>query len=152
MRLYRLTRAAYADMSGAGGLHVTGRWHNRPLPIVYASESRALAILEVLVHLDVDFASLPDDYVFQVIDADTESIETLNRDDLKPGGAANDPAAFGCDWLISQRSALLVAPSAVLPREFNILLNPVHPATASFRFTVEDDMIWDRRLFQTSAE
>lgn len=147
MQLYRLTRRRYADLTGAGGLHVTGRWHHRLAPALYTSESRALAMLEVLVHLDVAFDELPDDYVFQVIDAATNRIEYVDRADLEPGGRADDTAAFGSAWLAARRSTLLCVPSILLPRECNILINPAHPETATFESTIETDVFWDRRLF-----
>src|SRR3546814_17761488 len=50
--LWRISE--HATLDGAGGLVVGGRWHSKGRPIVYAAESTALAMLEVLVHLDVD--------------------------------------------------------------------------------------------------
>lgn len=147
MRLYRLTRRPYADLAGAGGLYATGRWHHHRAPIIYTSESRALAMLEVLAHLDVPFELLPDDYVFQVIEAPTDSIERIDTVDCKPGGRAEDTGAFGPAWLKARRSALLCAPSIVLPQECNVLINPAHPDVSAFEFEIENGVTWDRRLF-----
>lgn len=147
MQVYRLTRKPYADLSGSGGLQATGRWHVRAAPVVYASASRALALLEVLVHLDVPYQALPDDYVFQVVDASTENIETVTRPDMQSSGRAADPATFGLAWLQSRRSALLCVPSVLIPRESNILLNPAHPEVGSFSSRIETDVQLDSRLF-----
>jgi RES domain-containing protein len=38
------------DLSGAGAKQTGGRWNERGLPLLYASESRALACLETVVH------------------------------------------------------------------------------------------------------
>lgn len=148
MRLYRLTRRPYADLSGAGGLHVTGRWHDTPAPIVYASESRALAMLEVLVHMAVPLEAMPDDYVFQVIQTFSASVETVDLAGMP--GPETDPgkaAAFGSQWLDSRRSALLRVPSIVIPREYNVLVNPAHPDITLMSTDIEAIMSWDRRLF-----
>jgi RES domain-containing protein len=58
MRLWRLARKAFAKepLSGEGGLYASGRWHSAPRLVVYASESLALASLEVLVHFDPDLS------------------------------------------------------------------------------------------------
>lgn len=151
MRVYRLTRQPYADLSGAGGLRATGRWHGQVAPIVYSSASRALALLEVLVHLDVPYQALPDDYVFQVVDATTNSIETVTRSDMEPGGRAADPLAFGLAWLQSRRSALLRVPSVLIPQEANILLNPAHSDVASFASEIETSVHLDTRLFRGNS-
>lgn len=147
MLVYRLTRKPFADLTGAGGLHVTGRWHGQPAPVIDTSTSRALAMLEVLVHLDVPFPQLPDDYVFQGIDAATDEVEYVEFADLKEGGRAEATAASGSQWLESRRSALLCVPSMVVPRELNVLINPLHPEAASFTSTIETDITWDERLF-----
>lgn len=151
MRVYRLTRKPYANLSGAGGLQATGRWHGQPAPIVYSSASRALALLEVLVHLDVPYQALPDDYVVQAVDATTDSIETVTRPDIEPGGRAADPAAFGLAWLQARRTALLRVPSVVVPPECNILINPAHPDVPSFASEMETDVQLDVRLFAADA-
>jgi len=147
VELYRLTRRPHADLTGAGGLHVTGRWHAHRAPIVYTSSSRALALLEALVHLSLAFEELPDDYVFQRIVADTDSLETIGIADIKAGGCAADSAAYGSAWLSSARTALLRVPSVVLPQESNILVNPIHADVATFSCEIESGVHWDRRLF-----
>ena len=52
MILWRIS--AYADLSGTGGLRVSGRWHQAGRPVVYAATSPPGAMLEVLVHLEID--------------------------------------------------------------------------------------------------
>src|SRR5687767_734353 len=61
MDVWRICRRRFArrPLSGAGGLHASARWHSTPRLIVYASQSLALASLEMLVHLDLDLP--PDD-------------------------------------------------------------------------------------------
>ena len=57
MITYRLTKSQYAmDLSGAGAAIYPGRWNILGTPVVYTSESRALSLLEKLVHLSsLDF-------------------------------------------------------------------------------------------------
>jgi RES domain-containing protein len=79
MLLWRIAREPHADttLEGVGGLMVSGRWHRRRHPILYASSTAALAALEVLVHVDPLQApddlrllglDLPDDLTIEVLD------------------------------------------------------------------------------------
>ena len=99
------------------------------------------------MHLSLAFEELPDDYVFQRIIADTDSLETLGFADVEQDGCAADSAAYGSEWLTSARTALLRVPSIVLPQESNILVNPSHTDVAMFRCEIELGVHWDRRLF-----
>ena len=139
MRAYRRTRRDYAltsgeALSGRGGMMAGGRWHSRGQPIVYAAASRALAMLEYLVHLEIhpsrDFA----ERIFLELDVpDPVHIKRLRLerlmtlDPLWRAPGRDTCRRFGDAWLLSGASAVLMVPSAVLPREANILLNPRHP-------------------------
>ncbi len=63
MRLWRICRRPFAKkpLDGRGGLIAGGRWHTPRRLVTYASESLALASLEVLVPADLDL--LPADLV-----------------------------------------------------------------------------------------
>jgi RES domain-containing protein len=50
-RVFRVCRARYARLDGAGGRHVGGRWNSPGRAVVYMAESIALAVLENLVHM-----------------------------------------------------------------------------------------------------
>ena len=43
MRVWRLTRLPYADLSGAGAERLGGRWTSPRIPVVYAATDAALA-------------------------------------------------------------------------------------------------------------
>ncbi|MCY4342614.1 MAG: RES family NAD+ phosphorylase [Gammaproteobacteria bacterium] len=51
MILWRIS--SHADLGGLGGVHRSGRWRSRGVPVVYLSESPALALLEVLVNFEI---------------------------------------------------------------------------------------------------
>ena len=108
--------------------------------MVYAAETAALAVLEVRVHLDLDWRVLPDDYVLTAIETGDLVAEALAE-------APADPRAFGDAWLASGRSALLRVPSFVVPESANILVNPLHRdatklAVASIRPFAFDARLW----------
>ena len=77
MRAWRICRDAYADLTGEGARLWGGRWNSPGRPLVYAADSAALAVLEVRVHLDLNFDLLPADYVLLTLDLGTASIETV---------------------------------------------------------------------------
>lgn len=119
----------HVSLAGDGGMRASGRWHPRGRPIVYCSETPAAALLEILVHFEIDVRDLPakyrllklrapDDLVVEHLTMATLSPDWIERTDLT--------RATGDRWLQAGRSPLLRVPSAVVPETFNVLLNPVH--------------------------
>jgi len=60
MRVYRLCRSTWPVYDGEGAKRAGGRWNSRGNRVVYMSENRSLAVLEILAHLSDVF---PDKYV-----------------------------------------------------------------------------------------
>lgn len=50
MRLYRIVRRPYADLSGSGGVYGPGRWHEQGVHLIYTATSISLAALEFALH------------------------------------------------------------------------------------------------------
>jgi RES domain-containing protein len=141
MRVYRLCRRPYADLSGEGGRLVSGRWHTAGRPVIYTAYEPALAVLEVRVHLDLPFGLLPDDYVLMEIEAaiSFKEIDSLESD--------ADPRAIGDSWLVSQTSAMLKVPSVLAPHGWNYLLNPQHPDAEKVSVSSVTPFKFDPRLW-----
>src|ERR1700744_3729776 len=80
MRVYRLCRAQYPPFDGEGANRFGGRWSSKGNRVIYASENRSLAVLEILVHLsDV----LPDKYVpASAYRPEALSIQSVSEQDL----------------------------------------------------------------------
>lgn len=149
MKLWRLARAGYQQLDGAGARLYGGRWNSEGHAVVYLSSTLSLAALEYLVHLDVDDA--PTDLVAIESDVpDDASIEDIGTGDLPEDWrrVADHPAcvAAGDEWLQAQRSLLLRVPSAVIPAERNVLLNPAHPGAAAVRAGAVAPFAFDPRL------
>jgi RES domain-containing protein len=149
LRVWRLCRGKHAAFDGEGARLAGGRWNPRGLPIVYTSETLALAALELLVHCDAPLA--PADLV--AIAADVP--EQLSREEIRtrelPSGwrrypAPEELARFGAAWARRGASALLAVPSAVVPSERNFLLNPAHPEFAKIRIAKPEPFTFDGRL------
>ena len=141
------------DLTGKGAEITGGRWNPKGLPAVYASQSRALACLETVVHLNAGGLPLNRYLVaIEVPDAVWSAAETLAPADLPVGWDAEPPGraslAWGADWLRARRSALLLLPSVIIPEERNALINPRHPDAAKLVATKVRRWLYDPRLTQ----
>lgn len=151
MRVWRICRKPYVDtaLDGSGGMYTSGRWHSKGNPIAYTASSAALAVLEVLVH--VDPLTAPADLRLLAIELpDDLSIEVLEPITLPEGWhSVPAPAALqtiGSSWLTSGRTAALNVPSAVITVERNFLLNPRHPEVQRVRILSDEAFSFDTRL------
>lgn len=119
------------DLSGTGTKKSGGRWNRVDTPLVYASETIALACLETVVHLNS--SGLPLNRYLVPIDipaalwraAEFFQLASHIGWDAQPPGMVS--LEFGTAWAASKRTALLVVPSAIVAEESNILINPLHP-------------------------
>jgi RES domain-containing protein len=147
--LWRISR--HPGLDGAGGMRASARWHTKGRPIVYCAPNPAGALLEVLVHAEVDIEDLPVSFRYLEIEAPG----TLAVDDVDTGALAQSwrtdlPATrrAGDRWLHSNRTALLRVPSAIVPATWNILINPRHPESAQVRVVRTHSHGLDPRLLR----
>lgn len=54
--------------------------------------------------------------------------------------------AWGTTWANSNRSAIAIVPSVVVPEEWNVLINPRHPDAAKLKAAVARRWAYDPRL------
>jgi RES domain-containing protein len=146
--VFRLSKAAFVTLDGEGARLYGGRWNSPGRPMVYTAQSPSLAVLEVLVHLDLPLDLMPDDYRLLAIDVpDGAPIETLAATPADIGACQ----AAGDDFLSRGASLAMIAPSVVVPRESNVLLNVSHVAMADVRVVSNDPFSFDPRLIDPSA-
>jgi len=147
MFLWRISN--HSTLDGRGGLLAGARWHLAGQPVVYLADSPAGSLLEVLVHLELDFDNLPKTFKLSKIEVPASS-SIRNFDETKlTADWANDPdstAEMGTAWLSSGSSALLRVPSAIVPETHNYLLNPRHDQAAKVKVLWNRDYPWDKRL------
>ena len=139
------------DLAGKGAERTGGRWNEVGLAVTYAAETRSLACLETLVHLVAGGLPL-NRYLVEISIPDTvwtgaprQTASTL------PVGWEAQPAgftsiSFGSAWLRSKISAILLVPSAIVAEEFNVLINPAHPDSASIKAKKLRRWFYDPRL------
>ena len=152
MRLWRISN--YDDLSGVGGLKVSGRWHERGRHVVYTSDHPASALLEVMVHLEIDFEDLPD--TFQLLEIDVPhsiAIERIDVADLERVSQdwKEDPKitrGILTPWFDDARTAVVGVPSAIMPFSTNFLISPRHADAANISVIRAARYPHDRRLFE----
>ena len=137
MRLYRFgsdsTRPAVQEFNGQGGVLAAGRWHIKGTPVVYASTSEPLALLEKLVHRRL--SSVTAVYPLYIADVPDRLVEELPATSLPSDWRSISPSPstqrLGNSWLLSRSAAGLLVPSILItgadPEVKNCLVNPEHP-------------------------
>ncbi len=145
--VWRITTARFARsaFSGEGARLYGGRWSPKGVPVVYTAANQSLAMLEMLVQ---DQPLRARYVMIEACIASTVRIERVSIDDLPSDwrelGARLKLQAIGGEWASKRKAAVLAVPSAIVPRESNYLLNPLHPAfkriTISKPSTVETDL------------
>ena len=152
MRVFRLIRKKYGiELSGKGAALSGNRWNSKGTELIYCADSRALAMAEVAVHLSLSI--LPKDYVMVEIDIPSYiSIATLSKKDLPANWSSFphilDSQQIGDAFVAERKYCALKVPSAVVPGDFNFLINPYHPDFSAIRIVGQEDFPFDSRLFQ----
>lgn len=139
------------DLGGKGAEKTGGRWNRPGRPVVYSASSVALACLETVVHLNA--AGLPLNRFLVRIEVPDElwqARRTLTPADLPVGWSAIPEGKVSLDigdgWLQDGPTALLAVPSVIVPEEFNVLINPLHPQAAGIHAAKVRPWFYDQRL------
>ena len=151
MRVWRICKEEHVGtaFTGEGATLYAGRWHHRGTPVVYTSESRALAALEQLVHLHRN--RLPPHFVCFAVDIPSDlAITEVRAQDLPaewrrlPGPPELED--IGTGWAESGKTVCLRVPSAVVLGEHNFLLNPRHGDFGRLTIGDPQPFAFDQRL------
>ncbi|GGY76111.1 RES family NAD+ phosphorylase [Pseudoduganella plicata] len=149
-RIAAVTPAYSADdLSGKGAETTGGRWNLRGTPVVYTSANIALASLETLAHLAVE--RLPWNRYLVRIDVPDDVYAARTVLDPVPAGWDADPYGLpsvqaGEAWCREGRTALLDVPSALVPEERNVLINPRHADAARIGAVMQRKWLVDPRM------
>ena len=148
--VYRVTRDRFShDLSGEGAKLAGGRWNRKNIPMIYTSETRSLAAMEFLVHTSL--IDIPTDLKIVSISIPARIGEKQVDIGSLPNYWRMTPSPFdlvdiGTKWATSGDTLLLRVPSAVMPQESNIIINPNHPDIKSVRVVAVEDFEYDSRL------
>jgi len=148
-RAYRIADERHRIFDGMGAYLNGARWNSQGRRIIYASDSFAGAMLEILVRTRI--GRMPRRHAWIEIQIPAEvSVEELDAEDL-PGWNDKDSAIarnFGDEWHRQGRSLILVVPSvtaAGIGR--NIMISQDHTDFPLLRSSSPLPVVWDERLF-----
>lgn len=150
VRSWRIVKAKHraAAFTGQGARLHGGRWNSKGVAIIYTSGSPALALLEMLVHLEAE--ELLKHYYSCRLEFDESLVRRVGPSQLPRNWRANPPPPadrrIGDDWAASAQSPVLAVPSVLSPEEVNYLLNPDHPLFGQITIGQFERVTLDRRL------
>lgn len=147
--VWRITTRRFADQAftGEGARLYGGRWNRVGQSVIYAAESRSLALLEMLVQdepLRAKYVLIPA-HLHPAVSTETLDANTLPPD-WRSGTGREALQTLGAEWLSRSRTCVLAVPSAVVPAEFNFLINPLHPDFKQITLGAPETLDTDTRL------
>ena len=150
MEVFKICKEEYSGSLKSSGS--ANRWNLRGQNVIYTGSTRSLSTLELVVRRSsiapvnnykvMVISIADDDYLFKQIHINelVENWRTLT--------AYSTLQEIGSKWYISQGSLILKVPSAVIPYEYNYIINSEHPDfTKCVRKVRVEDYFWDKRLF-----
>jgi len=149
IRAWRLVKSKHvaSAFNGVGAQLAGGRWNRQGDAAVYVSSTLSLAVLELFVYLQVRSRTalrlvsipvmIPDELI-----AEPPPLPANWRAQPPPA----DTKGLGSEWLRSGSSCVLRAPSAIIPAEFNLVLNPSHAAFGSIEIGRPEPFSLDSRM------
>jgi RES domain-containing protein len=147
LRAYRIADSRHPLFDGQGAMLFGGRWNSPGRRVIYAAETYAGAMLEVLAHANI--GRLPKHHAWiEITIPEDVAIEEADPARIAGWDAADLTAsrAFGDAWYDERRSAVLIVPSMVTRVERNILIHQQHPDFARLSASAPAAVEWDKRL------
>jgi RES domain-containing protein len=149
MEVFRVSIEKFArEMDGEGARLFGGRWNLKGIPCIYASESRALAVLEYSVNTSLDL--IPPFLCIVCFEIPDRNIRRLSVPDL-PWNWQNtaipiSTREFGTSILLDGKTLAFRVPSAIIPEEFNFVINPLQYDPDGLRIKDVQDFPYDARI------
>ncbi|HTD34254.1 MAG TPA: RES family NAD+ phosphorylase [Candidatus Elarobacter sp.] len=150
--MYRLARREYvepphAPFDGMGAYYGGSRWSSPGRRASFAASSESLATLEYLVHANSN--RYFHDVVLIVAEVPDSGLEVLRRPlpaDWRGTPPPLSTMRLGDAWLEGKTTPALIVPSVVVPRETNVMVNPLHPEADGIRIVAVEPWTPDDRL------
>ena len=149
MFIYRIGKTKYAkDLKGEGAKINGGRWNHEGVACIYTAHSRALSLLEYSAHVSLE--DVPGRLCFTTFNVPGSPIFELEIEVL-PHNWDNWPHPketrdFGSELLRKNEYLLFKFPSAIVPFEYNYLINPQHKLMTDVKIIEVIDYSFDIRL------
>jgi RES domain-containing protein len=149
MEVFRIAQEIFASELLASGS--ANRWNLKGQQVIYTGSSRSLSTLELIVHQGIVVPA--ERYRVMVISiADDDYLQKqMHIKDLPPDwrrfSAYSRLQKLGSEWISRQESLVLKVPSAVVPYEYNFIINTEHPEFSSkVKLVRTEEYFWDSRL------
>lgn len=147
MKVYRISKTEYAnDLNGIGAKLFGGRWNHVDTPCIYSSSSRALAVIEYSVNINIEF--IPRSLSICTFDIDEKHILEIQPSEIPEDWKAS-PASFSTKVIgtekLQNNIPILKVPSIILPDEYNFILNP-NSSTIAFQLIDVKEFSYDLRI------
>lgn len=154
MLLYRIIFSKYAESKFAPG--ESGRWNGEGERVLYTSTSPALAMSETMAHrLGQGFLSAGYSLItFEVPDsiAHEEISRSQLPEDWRLYSSYSLSQPLGSAWFNRKETLLLRVPSAVVPGDFNVVINATHQAYDQLREISREAFPFDQRFILADQE
>jgi RES domain-containing protein len=137
----------HALFDGTGAMLYGARWNSPGRRVIYAAETYAGALLEILVHAS---GCVPKSQGYIEIDIPAAvEIEQIAPDEVPQWDERSyeSARAFGNRWYDERRTAVLLVPSVITRVERNVLINQDHTDFRLIRASQPLPVRWDARLW-----
>ena len=149
MIVYRFGHEAFIEnLDGEGAKRFGGRWNSKGFAMLYTSPTISLALIEVLAHamaytdlLNYRLAVLEVPYLSETA-IKLEAMKHTWREDVKYSRFMGD------SFISTQTNLSLSVPSAIIPQENNLLINPKHKDFSEVKLVDIQFFEFDVRLFK----
>jgi RES domain-containing protein len=148
--LYRFAHEKYKDdLSGEGARLYGARWNSKGFPVVYTSTTISLSLLELFIH-KASYDEIATNFLMIIEVGGDLEIPEIRLSKLKEDWAEDEGNTrwIGDEFLKASSSLLLRVPSAIIPEETNVLINPRHKDFKKVKVKAARKFEFDARLFK----
>lgn len=149
MEVFRISRAKYAEKLSSSGS--ANRWNKDGQNVIYTGSSRSLSSLELVVHRSyIQPTELYKMMVISISDNDY-LFRTIKTSELPSNWRSYEAYGklqeIGAKWYADKESLILKVPSAVVPMEYNYIINTEYEGfSKSVSLVRTEEYFWDNRL------
>ncbi len=139
--------------TGEGARIGGGRWNHVGILVVYVSETLSLAALELFVNFTRKDLKLSKSLVAIPVDIPDSlrilevSVSNLNPD-WRMSPPSNSTKDIGTKWVQKGTTSILRVPSALIPDEHNLMLNPKHADFMKIKIGKPQPFALDERMWK----
>ena len=149
MEVFRISREEYSKSLLTSGS--ANRWNLKGQLVLYAGSTRSLSSLELVVNKGAVKPSFQYKVMVISIADDDYLIKQIKINELPANwrsiAAYPDLQNIGAGWYNKRESLVLKIPSAIIPFEFNYIINTEHAEFVTKVSLVRtEDYFWDSRL------